>query len=137
MKKQNNTTEKRIVRNKELLLTQLEKLPIIQIACEKINIGRATYYRWRKDDYEFALKADKAIQKGNLFINDLAESQLISAIRNGHMTAIIYWLKHHHKAYATKVELLGTLETQHKLTKNQEELFKKAVNLVFGKEKHE
>ena len=45
-----NTIEKRQSKNKEQLLEILKKTPIVQIACEKAGVGRATYYRWRKDD---------------------------------------------------------------------------------------
>jgi len=35
----------RIEANKKALIEQLKKTPIVQICCEKVNIGRATYYR--------------------------------------------------------------------------------------------
>jgi len=97
--------------NKALLIEQIRKTPIIQVACEKTGIGRATYYRWRKEDESFRDKSDEALAEGIHLINDLAESQLISAIKDKHMTAIIFWLKHHHKAYTTRVELT----TSHKI----------------------
>lgn len=88
--------------DKETLIKQLKKMPIIQIACKNVGISRATYYRWHKWDYKFANKADKALRSGRNFINDVAESQLINQIRNGHMTAIIFWLKNNHKIYGKK-----------------------------------
>jgi len=39
------TIEKRQSKNKEQLLEILKKTPIVQIACEKAGVGRATYYR--------------------------------------------------------------------------------------------
>lgn len=65
---------------KKLLLEQLTKTPIVQIACEKSGVGRATYYRWRKDDPDFAREADASLKEGRLLVNDMAESQLMSAI---------------------------------------------------------
>ena len=53
--------QKRMDNNKELVVEQLKKTPIVQIACEKTGIGRATYYRWRKEDAEFGKLADEAI----------------------------------------------------------------------------
>jgi hypothetical protein len=91
-----STIDKRQTKEKELLLEQFRKMPIVQIACEKTGIGRATYYRWRKDDQKFANQADLALEDGNRLINDIAESQLLSAIRDKNMTAIIFWLKSHH-----------------------------------------
>lgn len=118
-------------KTKELLLEQLKKTPIIQIACEKSGIGRATFYRWKKDDEEFALKADEAITEGSSLVNDIAESQLMSAIKDKNMTAIIFWLKHHHPAYTTKVEVMTNVkQIDEKLTPEQQELVKKALEMA-------
>jgi hypothetical protein len=46
------------------------------------------------------------------------------------MTAIIFWLKHNHKNYSTKIELSGKLKTEHKLTPEQEEEITRALNLA-------
>jgi hypothetical protein len=117
--------------NKASLLVQLKKTPIVQIACEKEGIGRASYYRWRKDDPDFAEKADEALCTGKSLVNDLAESQLIKAIKDGNMTAIIYWLKNQHSDYKTRVELSGKLETVGKqLTPEQEASIEKALELA-------
>lgn len=88
------------MKNKIDVIESLKTTPIVQIACQKSGIGRATYYRWRNEDLEFKQNADKAIKFGNHFINDLAESQLLSAIKDKNMTAIIYWLNNHHPAYS-------------------------------------
>lgn len=92
--------------NKELILEQLKKIPIIQTACEKVDVSRSTYYRWRKDDPLFAKAADQAIKEGILLINDLAENQLMLAISQTNMTAIIFWLKYHHNSYKDKVQIV-------------------------------
>ena len=123
--------EKRRIKEKELLLEQLKKTPIVQIACEKLGVGRATYYRWRKEDSKFTEDADIAIEDGNKLINDMAESQLMSAIRDKNMTAIIYWLNHHHPAYATKMEITAKLKHDNEqLTPEQETLVIKALKLA-------
>lgn len=123
---------------KALLLEHLTKTPIVQIACEKSGIGRATYYRWRKEDPDFAMQADAALSEGRLLVNDMAESQLMSAIRDKNMTAIIYWLKHHHTSYTTKVEISGSLHTEATLSPEQEILIQKALKLtLFSSNEHE
>lgn len=99
------TTAKRQAKNKDALLEQLAKTPIVQIACEKTSVSRATYYRWRHEDQEFADNADKAIGFGNLIMNDMAESQLLSLIKDKNVTAIIFWLKHHNPIYAPRLEI--------------------------------
>ena len=125
------TIEKRQSKNKEQLLEILKKTPIVQIACEKAGVGRATYYRWRKDDAEFAQQSDQALLDGSLLVNDMAESQLMSAIKDKNMTAIIFWLKHHHSAYATKVEVTTTSKDQEiHLTDEQKELLNKALEMA-------
>jgi len=88
---------------KENLFEQLIKYPIVQVACERANISRATYYRWRREDKIFAAEADKAVESGCLFVNDIAESQLIHKIKDANMTAIIFWLKNHHGRYNEKI----------------------------------
>ena len=116
--------------DKQVLLSQLRKTPVVQVACEKTNIGRASYYRWRKDDPDFAKLADEALSEGSSLVNDMAESQLVSAIKDKNITAIIFWLKHHHPTYATKVEVTARLKQDEALTPEQEELVMKALKLA-------
>lgn len=115
--------------NKALLIDQLRKTPIVQLACEKTGIGRASYYRWHKDDAVFAEGADKALSEGSALVNDMAESQLMAAIRDGNMTGIIFWLKHHHPTYATRVEISGHLKRDETLTPEQEAIVETALRL--------
>ena len=123
--------ELRQEQDKALLIEQLKKTPIIQVACEKTGTSRATYYRWRKEDDDFLKDADEAIHYGELLVNDMAESQLLTAIRDQNMSAIVFWLKHHHKAYATKVELSGKIKTEYnQLTPEQQEAITRALGLA-------
>jgi ACT domain-containing protein len=117
--------------NKKALIDQLRKSPIVQVTCEKTGISRATYYRWRKDDVEFAEACDQALYDGSALVNDMAESQLLSAIRDKNLTAIIFWLKHHHKTYETRVNVQGTIRHQAEaLTDEQSELVERALQLA-------
>jgi len=124
------------LKTKQLLLDQLRKTPIVQIAAEKIGVGRATYYRWRKEDKKFLKDSDQAIFEGNLLINDMAESQLISAIKDKNITSIIFWLKNHHKDYANRIEISTQQNSKEELTPEQEKLIEKAL-LILRKEKDE
>ena len=120
----------RISTNKEQIIERLSQLPIVQVSCEKAGIGRATYYRWRNDDTKFAKLADIALREGRQLINDIAESQLLSAIKDQNMTAIIFWLKYNHPAYTTRVEITSkTKDTDEKLTPEQKAALKKALIL--------
>ena len=129
--KDNETVRMRIKKDKELMVSQLAKTPIIQLSCQKTGIGRATFYRWKKDDKRFAKAADIAIREGSLLVNDMAESQLLSAIADKNMTAIIFWLKHHHPTYETRVEIKQALANpEEELTKEQKMIIEKALKLT-------
>ena len=86
-------------RMKQLLVEQLKKTPIVQIACEKSGVSRATFYRWKTEDVPFRKAADEALAEGTAFVSDLAESQLLTNIKNGNLTATIFWLKNKHNDY--------------------------------------
>jgi len=116
--------------NKKMLLEQLKKTPIIQIACEKLNISRATLYRWKSEDKEFSDAVDGAVTEGRSLVNDMAESQLIGAVKDRNLPAIMYWLKHHHKDYKMRVEIEGTINTIQELSDEQKELVRKALALA-------
>ena len=115
-------------KQKELILSHLQKTPIVQLVCEKSGVGRATYYRWRKDDADFRKSTDEALHEGKTLMNDMAESQLLSAIKDKNMTAIIFWLKHHHGDYTTRVKVSGSITTKDEpLNEEQEQLLKQAL----------
>lgn len=126
-----NKINKRQSLQKENLLEKLKETPVVEIACRKTGIARATYYRWKINDEKFSREADLALEVGSALINDMAESQLLTAIKDQNMTAIIFWLKHHHSAYATKVEVTANLKNQNEaLTPEQEALVTKALQLA-------
>lgn len=118
-------------REKKLLVEQLRKTPVVQVACQKLGISRAAYYRWRQDDRAFAESADRALVEGSQLVNDMAESQLIQAIQARDLSAIRFWLQHHHRAYGMKLELSGTLGVDGgALTEEQERLVRRALRLA-------
>lgn len=90
---------KRQDRDRVAIVEQLKQSPIVQIACGKVGISRATYYRWYEEDLVFANQCDEAIYAGRRLINDLAESQLVTLIKSGNLAAAIFWLKQHHADY--------------------------------------
>lgn len=117
--------------DKKAILEQLKKTPIIQVTCEKLGISRATFYRWKKKDEKFAEAVDLALQEGSQLINDMAESQLITAIKNGNLTGIIFWLKNHHKNYSPKLEVT-TKNTEIPLNDEQKEIIRQSLNMAFS-----
>ena len=112
---------------REALLEQLRKTPILQIACEKVGISRVTLYRWRAESKEFSKAVDDAMLEGRLLVNDLAESQLIGAIKDRNMTAILAWLKHNHPSYKTRIEIEGALKVIEDLTPAQKDVREKVL----------
>lgn len=123
--------------NKSQLIEQLRKTPIVSMACQKVGVSRATFYRWCKEDKKFKAASEEALQEGIMLMNDMAESQLLNAIREGNDTAIFYWLNHRHPAYKTKLELSGHIKatTNAPLTPQQEKTIKEALRLAALKDK--
>lgn len=80
-------------------LEQLERVPNVSLACEKVGLSRNTIYRWRAEDPGFSVRMDDALVSGTESVNDLAESKLISHINSGNLRAIQYWLDNNKKNY--------------------------------------
>lgn len=109
--KKQETIKKRQVVQKETLLGHLRRYPIIQVACEKSDVGRQTYYRWRKEDAKFSKSVDEALSEGEELFNDLGEHQLLTLMKDKHWPAIRYWLdKRHSKFNKTIVRLDEPIE---------------------------
>lgn len=131
--------QKRIIGDQKLLLEQFRKTPIVETSCQKVGIGRSSYYRWRAENKDFALAADEALSEGVKLVNDFAESQLLSAIKQGNLTGVMYWLNHRHPAYGNKFEVTaGPKEADETLTIEQQAIVKRALALTgFNKEKED
>ena len=117
-------------KEKEVILEQLRRFPVIQIACEKASVSRATFYRLRAEDTEFKTSIDEAMAEGVAFINDMSETQEISLIKEKYWPAINAWLRSHHPTYASRLEINGRVEhTNETLTPEKEAMVKKALEL--------
>jgi hypothetical protein len=127
MKKE--TIQKRQDAEKKILLEHLKKIPIIQLACERTNISRPTYYRWRNEDEQFKKDSDEAMKDGKDMINDLSESQLIALIKDKNFHAIQLWLRQHHPEYGNKLVVKATIEKEDPLTSEQEALIREALGI--------
>ena len=90
---------------KEKLLEALaETQGLIYHACKKAgNISRSTYYRYMKEDPEFAKEVED-IKQAQI---DYVEGQLIKNISDGKETSIIFYLKSkaRDRGYAEKVDI--------------------------------
>ena len=90
---------------KEKLLKALaETQGLIYHACKKAgNISRSTYYRYMKEDPEFAKEVED-IKQAQI---DYVEGQLIKNISDGKETSIIFYLKSkaRDRGYAEKLDI--------------------------------
>lgn len=84
---------------KAKVLEHLRKVPIVEVACMRSGVGRTTYYRWLKEDRDFKKQAKQAVADGELLINDMSESQLVTLIKDKDFRAVRYWLDRHHPKY--------------------------------------
>ena len=75
---------------KEAMLQALENsLGVVTVACKQTDTPRSTYYKWLKEDKEFA----QAVKEIDNIALDFAESQLHSQIKDGSTSATIFYLK--------------------------------------------
>jgi hypothetical protein len=80
----------KIQHTKKALLEGLEKsLGVVTTACKQVGIDRTTFYRYYKEDKEFARQVDDLSNVAK----DFAESQLFKQIQDGNPTATIFYLK--------------------------------------------
>ncbi len=129
--KYKNTIEKRQNKEKESMLKNLRKTPIIQVSCNQAGVSRATYYRWRKEDKKFRKVANEAMKEGELLINDLSESQIISMIKEKNWQSIQFWLKHNHPKYANRIEVNASIKDENEeLTPEQKRIVREALKLA-------
>lgn len=131
--KKQNTIKERQQHEKGLILAQLRKMPIVQIACEKTGVGRTTYARWRSEDEEFRKAADEAMHEGDEILNDMTETQLMNLIKDQkpHFGAIRLRLTRCHPKYADKLQLLGSVSIKDdRLTPEQEAIVREALKMV-------
>ncbi len=110
-------------------LDELRKIPIVQIACEKVGLSRNSVYRWRKEDGAFERKMDEALAEGVALVNDMSESQLLTLIKEKNYSAISFWLRHRNDHYKNKLEIVNKDETE-ELTPSQAKIVKHALKLA-------
>lgn len=123
---------------KKKLIEELEKNPVIEHACRRAGIARASYYRWLTRNKKFAGAAEKALEKGVSLINDLGRAQIILMMKDGNLTAIKFWLTHRDSAFSKKFQVMKHSELNDrkldngKLTPEEQALIKKAIELDYS-----
>lgn len=90
------------------LVEEIEKAPIIQVACDKFGVSRNTFYRWMKEDKEFLKRVKYAMSLGDGLVNDVALSNVLSGIKSKDVKYTMYWLNRKHpdfrKPYVHRVD---------------------------------
>ncbi|USN88271.1 MAG: hypothetical protein H6779_02390 [Candidatus Nomurabacteria bacterium] len=102
MDKREKRIQERILKQQEKVLQSLCESGNVSFACKKAGLSRETYYRWVKEDEDFAVQADKAISDGKSYVNDLAHNQLMRSISEGYFPAIKFQLSNCHDDYHPK-----------------------------------
>jgi hypothetical protein len=125
------TKKETMRKDKDRILEHLKSVPIIEVACKKSNIARATYYRWRNEDNEFLRQSEEALQDGIDMINDMTESQLIGLIKDKKFQAVQFWLRHNHSRFLLKDKEHSLIKPKRSipLSKEQEKTLKSALVL--------
>lgn len=114
---------------KDAFLEQLRKVPIIQVACEKVGISRNSVYRWKNEDPEFEKELTTALEEGEALVNDMSENQLLVLIREKNWHAISFWLRKRNPKFKDKIEV-EVAPRQEELTPEQEATVREALRLA-------
>ena len=93
--------ESRHIKKESILKSLEQSLGVVTVACKKADVPRSTFYKWLKEDEDFAEQV-KDIENIAL---DFAESQLHKQISDNSTAATIFYLK-------TKGKKRGYIERQ-------------------------
>lgn len=92
--------EQRTAKNKEKILVELTKtFGIVTNAIAKVGIDNSTFYKWFKDDKEFAEAVEKIQDSFDIIVEDKLKQKIIQ--NDGH--SIRFYLSHRVAKYKPKV----------------------------------
>jgi hypothetical protein len=89
------------LKKEQLLEALVKSLGIVSTACLSVGVSRTTYYKYYNEDGQFKDQVDDI---SDIAI-DFAESKLFDLIKEGNITAVIFYLK-------TKGKKRGYIEKQ-------------------------
>jgi hypothetical protein len=119
----------------KLLVEELQKVPIVSVACEKVGISRQTFYRWQNKDLKFRNRMKNAIRIGDESISDLCESKIVELIKEKNFPAARYWLNNRSNRFK-RDKRIEELEKRYDLAiskqKPSESSIRRIMNLVDG-----
>jgi hypothetical protein len=102
MDKRKTRIQARILKQQDKVLEHLRESGNVSFACKRAGLSRETYYRWIKDNEDFAVKAQQSITDGKSFVNDLAHTKLMQSINEGYFPAVKFQLINCHDDYHPK-----------------------------------
>ena len=109
MKKNVNAVENKLtksdIKKRALVDAMAKSMGIVTHACKMAEISRETYYKWMREDDEFAQQITEATEQAK----DFVESKLYEQIGKGNVPSIIFYMK-------TKCKDRGYIErTEHQI----------------------
>ena len=114
--------------NMRKMVEYLERTPVVESACSKLDISRSTYYRWMESDLDFKKDIEQALEQGRSVVDDVAESHLISGIKDGNMGAVKFWLANNNERYKKSVQII-----KQEMSPVPEEIVDKFMRFIFSK----
>jgi hypothetical protein len=116
---------------KQAVLEQLRRMPIVSAACKRAGMSRANFYRLRNSDNKFRSDIELAITEGVETICEMGEYQIVSLIKNGNFAAAKFWLQSHHSKYSRKFEILGKVDlVSEELTEEEKQIIEEALRIA-------
>lgn len=95
-----SAVEMRTIKNKERILVELTKtFGIVTNAIAKVGIDNSTFYKWFKEDKEFAEAVEKIQDSFDIIVEDKLKQKIIQ--NDGH--SIRFYLSHRVAKYKPKV----------------------------------
>jgi hypothetical protein len=76
-------------KKKDLLVALEKNLGIVTYACNAVDVSRALFYKWKKEDKKFA----EDVYDINEIVLDFGESQLYTLMKEKNVSAVIFFLK--------------------------------------------
>lgn len=101
----NDEQERTKIKKEYFLVVYRKLLGSVQATCDKVDIDRVTFYRWKESDPEFA----KAIRECWKYKLEDVEQLLHKAMMDGDTSAIKYFLDRKHPGYMPKLKVVAPM----------------------------
>ena len=110
------------------MVEYLERTPVVESACSKLGISRSTHYRWMESEPEYKNDINRALEQGRSVVDDVAESHLISGVKDGNIGAVKFWLANNNERYKRSVQII-----KQEMSPVPEEIVDKFLQFMYSK----